>query len=384
MSLQAIGGKYQILVNMGFTERTLKKLTLGYDQRAAYRSQSTSINAIQTSIAEQETSTNLDEGFVYQEVFTADGVTKSYQVTENNGTLPETTADIMVTRNGLFLNSSYIASLDSINGTIELTFVPDNGDRIVVIWFYRSENEQAVFQEVFTPSGSATFTVTKNEGVLPSSRYKLFAYINGIFLDYEKFSDYNPGSGQFTLDFIPDTSDSIAAVWFKTLPESTKVVQETFSADGTQTTFTVTKNGGKLGKVKDAILLMRNGQHINNDYITGINPTSGTITLTFAPDQGDDITLIWFVEEFVTPSNSAAVSMFQEEFTADGTTPTFTVTENEGKLPESLSAIMVYRNGQFISNQFISSHDSVSGTITFGFVPRSGEKITIIWVVSNL
>ena len=156
MSLQAIGGKYQILVNMGFTERTLKKLTLGYDQRAAYRSQSTSINAIQTSIAEQETSTNLDEGFVYQEVFTADGVTKSYQVTENNGTLPETTADIMVTRNGLFLNSSYIASLDSINGTIELTFGPDNGDRIVVIWFYRSENEQAVFQEVFTPSAVNT------------------------------------------------------------------------------------------------------------------------------------------------------------------------------------------------------------------------------------
>ena len=78
MSLQAIGGKYQILANMGFTERTLKKLTLGYDQRAAYRSQSTSINAVQTSIAEQETSTNLDEGFVYQEVFDADGVNKSY------------------------------------------------------------------------------------------------------------------------------------------------------------------------------------------------------------------------------------------------------------------------------------------------------------------
>jgi len=369
---------------MGFTERTLKKLTLGYDQRAAYRSQSTSINSIQTSVAEQETSVNLSEGFVYQEVFEADGVNKSYQVTENNGTLPDTTADIMVTRNGLFLNDSYISSLDGVNGTLELTFTPDSGDRVVIIWFYRSENEQAVFQEIFTPSGSATFTVTKNEGVLPGSLYKLFVFINGIFLDYEKVSSFSPGQGQFTLNFTPDVSDSIAAVWFKTLPESNKVIQETFSVDGSQTTFTVTKNGGKLAKVKDAILLMRNGQHINNDYITGINPTAGTITLTFAPDQGDDITLIWFVEEFVTPSNSAAVSMFQEEFTADGTTPTFTVTENEGKLPESLSAIMVYRNGQFISNQFISTHDSVTGTVTFGFVPRIGEKITIVWVVSNL
>ena len=126
----------------------------------------------------------------------------------------------MVTRNGLFLNDSYIASLDGVNGTLELTFTPDSGDRIVIIWFYRSENEQAVFQEVFTPSGLATFTVTKNEGVLPSSLYKLFVFINGIFLDYEKVSSFSPGQGQFTLNFTPDTSDSIAAVWFKSLPES--------------------------------------------------------------------------------------------------------------------------------------------------------------------
>ena len=105
--------------------------------------------------------------------------------------------------------------------------------------------------------------------------------------------------------------------------------------------------------------------------------------MTFAPDQNDDITLIWFVEEFVTPTSNA-VSMFQQEFTADGTSSTFTVTENEGKLPEDLPSIMIYRNGQFISNQFISSHDPVAGTVTFGFVPRSGEKITIVWVVSNL
>ena len=207
--------------------------------------------------------------------------------------------------------------------------------------------------------------------------------IRDSFLDYEKISSFSPGQGQFTLNFTPDTSDSIAAVWFKTLPESNKIIQEQFIADGTQTTFTVTKNGGKLAKTKDAILLMRNGQHINNDYISGINTTNGTITMTFAPDQGDDITLIWFVEEFVTPTSNA-VSMFQEEFTADGVSSTFTVTENEGKLPEDLPSIMIYRNGQFISNQFISSHDPVAGTVTFGFVPRSGEKITIVWVVSNL
>ena len=56
-------------------------------------------------------------------------------------------------------------------------------------------------------------------------------------------------------------------------------------------------------------------------------------------------------------------------------------TENQGKLPQSLSAIMVYRNGQFISNGFVSSHDYLNGTITFNFTPRSGEKITLVWVL---
>jgi hypothetical protein len=215
MNLGAIGGKYQILANMGFTERTLKKLTLGYDQRAAYRSQSTSINATQTSVADQETTIDLTKGYVYQEVFTADGVTKTYQVTKNNAILPSTVSDVMVMRNGLFLNEVYIDNIDGSNGTLELTFLPDNGDEIVIIWFM----------------------------ALPTS-YKLF--------------------------------------------------QEQFTADGTQTAFTVTKNDGQISSSTDAIILMRNGQHINNDYISGINTLTGTLTMTFAPDNGDEITIIWF------------------------------------------------------------------------------------------
>jgi hypothetical protein len=42
---------------------------------------------------------------------------------------------------------------------------------------------------------------------------------------------------------------------------------------------------------------------------------------------------------------------------------------------------MVYRNGQFISNGFVTSHDYLNGTITFNFTPRSGEKITLVWVL---
>jgi len=374
---------------MAYTEQSLVYLSRDYRVTASFGAVGASASAggavITDNDDEQLTDAELNTGAIYQEVFTASG-SATFTVTENNGQLPDVTTDINVYRNGLLLNDSYIASHSAVDGTLTLTFTPDTGDRISIVWYGRGEvTNNGIYQQIFTPTGSsAEFTCTENSGIIPSRKQEMFVYVNGIFLDIDKISEYNPQESKFTLDFTPDATDSIAATWFDSFPNNIKVVQETFSADGTQTTFTVTKNGGKLAKVKDAILLMRNGQHINNDYITGINPTSGTITLTFAPDQGDDITLIWFVEEFVTPTNSAAVSMFQEEFTADGTTPTFTVTENEGKLPDSLSAIMVYRNGQFISNQFISSHDSVTGTITFGFVPRSGEKITIIWVVSNL
>ena len=368
---------------MSFTEKSLVYLSKEYRIVPNYGAVGSSASAGGAVVTDNEVvQTPQSPGFIYQEVFIADGVNKAYTVTENGGQLSEVSTDINVYRNGLLLNDTYISSFDSVNGTFELTFIPDLDDRISVVWFVKNTTvEGNIFQEVFTANGStATFTVTKNGGLIPTRKQELFIYINGIFLDYEKVTTYSPSLGQFTLNFTPSSDDTLAAVWFVDIPQNVKIIQEQFIADGTQTTFTVTKNGGELAKTKDAILLMRNGQHINNDYITGINPTSGTITLTFAPDQGDDITLIWFVQEDGV-DYSTLVSMYQEEFTADGITPTFTVTENQGKLPQSLSAIMVYRNGQFISNGFVSSHDYLNGTITFNFTPRSGEKITLVWVL---
>lgn len=372
---------------MSFTEKSLVYLSKEYRFVPSYGAVGSSASAGGAVVTDNEVvQTPQTPGFIYQEVFTADGISNSYTVTENGGQLSEVSTDINVYRNGLLLNDTYISSFDSVNGIFELTFTPDLDDRISVVWFVKTTTvDSNIFQEIFNADGSSsTFSVTKNGGLIPNRKQELFLYINGIFLDYEKVTTYSPSLGQFTLNFTPSSDDTIAAVWFVNLPQSVKIIQEQFIANGTQTTFTVTKNGGELAKTKDAILLMRNGQHINNDYITGINTSSGTITLTFAPDSGDDITLIWFVEETVTPTNSNAFAMFQEEFTADGTTPTFTVTQNEGKLPEALSSIMIYRNGQYISNSFISSHDYISGSITFGFIPRSGEKITIVWVLSNL
>ena len=204
---------------MSFTEKSLVYLSKEYRIRPSYGAVGASASAGGAVITNNdETAANppdLVTANIYQEVFTADGVTKTYQVTKNNAILPSTVSDVMVMRNGLFLNEVYIDNIDGSNGTLELTFLPDNGDEIVIIWFM----------------------------ALPTS-YKLF--------------------------------------------------QEQFTADGTQTAFTVTKNDGQISSSTDAIILMRNGQHINNDYINGINTLTGTLTMTFAPDNGDEITIIWF------------------------------------------------------------------------------------------
>jgi hypothetical protein len=204
---------------MSFTEKSLVYLSKEYRIRPSYGAVGASASAGGAVITNNdETAANppdLVTANIYQEVFTADGVTKTYQVTKNNAILPSTVSDVMVMRNGLFLNEVYIDNIDGSNGTLELTFLPDNGDEIVIIWFM----------------------------ALPTS-YKLF--------------------------------------------------QEQFTADGIQTAFTVTKNDGQISSSTDAIILMRNGQHINNDYINGINTLTGTLTMTFAPDNGDEITIIWF------------------------------------------------------------------------------------------
>jgi len=117
---------------------------------------------------------------------------------------------------------------------------------------------------------------------------------NGLFLNEVYIDNIDGSNGTLELTFLPDNGDEIVIIWFMALPTSYKLFQEQFTADGTQTAFTVTKNDGQISSSTDAIILMRNGQHINNDYINGINTLTGTLTMTFAPDNGDEITIIWF------------------------------------------------------------------------------------------
>lgn len=71
---------------------------------------------------------------MYQEVFIANGISNTYQMTLDT-VLPNDSQDILVAWNGQLLDDAYIGALDAPNGTLQLTFMPDAGDRIVVIWF---------------------------------------------------------------------------------------------------------------------------------------------------------------------------------------------------------------------------------------------------------
>lgn len=69
-------------------------------------------------------------------------------------------------------------------------------------------------------------------------------------------------------------------------------LQETFDTDGVNNTYQVSKSA-TLPTNKDNIMVMRNGQFLNADYFTH-DSIAATVTLTFTPYSGEEITIIWF------------------------------------------------------------------------------------------
>jgi len=72
--------------------------------------------------------------------------------------------------------------------------------------------------------------------------------------------------------------------------------QENFTADGTTNAYTITKGDGTLPTSQDSIMVTRNGQFLQSTYFSH-DALSGTVTLTFTPYVGEEITVIWFDTE---------------------------------------------------------------------------------------
>jgi hypothetical protein len=273
---------------MGFTERTVRKLPLNYDVTWNYRADGLGIGGSSPTIPqENDGGNNGNTSSMFEEVFTADGISATFTVTKNDGILADSLDKIFVSRNGQYIGNEYISDLSPQDGEITLGFVPESGEEITLNWFAKPNTQQPIFQEIFTADGiSAQFTVTKNNGELPSAYTQILNnnYLTGL----------DAPNGQVSLTFTPFSGERIAIVWFYR-QENIEPYKQSFTADGLSGTFTVTNNDGILSDYKDAILVMRNGQLIDNDYISSFNKASGEVILTFTPDNNEKIEIIWFV-----------------------------------------------------------------------------------------
>lgn len=281
---------------MSFTEKSLVYLSREYRFIPSVGAVGDSANAggsIQRD--DQIISTSNEKTFMYEQVFVADGLTNTFTVTNADGYLPSNVDNIFVARNGQYIGNEFISSLSPTTGTIGLSFIPQADEEITIVWMMQDLPIQSIYQQIFTCDGvSNTFTVTKNNGELPTTYNKMFVYRNGLQLNSNYLSDLTPSSGQFTLTFTPFVNEKIAVVWF----DATNTIlpyKQSFTADGLTNSFTITKNNGLLSDVKDAILVMRNGQFIDNDYIDSYDVLTGKVILTFTPTNQEKIEIIWFV-----------------------------------------------------------------------------------------
>lgn len=89
------------------------------------------IDGLQDSLYNKVNVTDLSPLTLYQQVFTANGTDANYKFTETS--ISDTVDNIIVLQNGLTIDDSYISILSP--DTIQLSYIPEINDRIVVIVF---------------------------------------------------------------------------------------------------------------------------------------------------------------------------------------------------------------------------------------------------------
>ena len=115
---------------------------------------------------------------IFQERYIADGVSSNLLITAYNGLLPDDKQDILVYRNGIFIDEQYIISLDQVNGVVQLSFTPEVGDRMMIVWFTGEVNVEVGggIDSVFTDStmygnGTLLFPLGVNQNFMASKEY---------------------------------------------------------------------------------------------------------------------------------------------------------------------------------------------------------------------
>ena len=144
-------------------------------------------------------------------------------------------------------------------------------------------------------------------------------------------------------------------------PNLTSFTTDIFTGDGSTTAYTLSETPPNV----NSILVFVDGilQKSSTNY--SLNTTTGVITFTAAPDNGAEIEVKHLG---IRTTARRAVSMFLDNFTGNGSTTAFTLSNNA-----SVNDVFVFYNG--VAMKPTTDYGISGATLTFTFTPVNNSQI---------
>jgi len=236
-------------------------------------------------------------------------------------------------------------------------------------------------KEDFTGTGSATVFTLTNE-VPGGSSQNIMVVVNNVVQEpdvaYTIADDSNNKPTKLTFTGTPASGDSIyvihrglTSIFHKPATGSVGVNElettlktfttDTFTGNGSATTFTLTEvpaNSTQIMVFVDGIL-----QKSSTNY--SVNTTTGVLTFTSAPDNSAEIEVKHLG---IRTTARRAVSMFLDNFTGNGSTTAFNLSNSA-----SVNDVFVFYNG--VAMKPTTDYGISGATLTFTFTPVNNSQI---------
>ena len=236
-------------------------------------------------------------------------------------------------------------------------------------------------KEDFTGDGSATTFTLTNE-VPGGSSQNVMVVVNDVIQEpdvaYTIADDASNSPKILTFTGTPASGDSIyvihrgltsifhkpatGSVGANELETTLKTfTTDTFTGNGSATTFTLTEvpaNSTQIMVFVDGIL-----QKSSTNY--SVNTTTGVLTFTSAPDNSAEIEVKHLG---IRTTARRAVSMFLDNFTGNGSTTAFTLSNSA-----SVNDVFVFYNG--VAMKPTTDYGISGATLTFTFAPVNNSQI---------
>ena len=239
----------------------------------------------------------------------------------------------------------------------------------------------AFIKEDFTGDGSATVFTLTNE-VPGGAAQNVMVMVNNVVQEpdvaYTIADDSSSKPTKLTFTGTPANGDSIYVIHrgigtFMQKPAAGSVstnelsntlktfTTDTFTGNGSATTFTLSEvpaNSTQIMVFVDGIL-----QKSSTNY--SVNTTTGVVTFTSAPDSSAEIEVKHLG---IRTTARRAVSMFLDNFTGNGSTTAFTLSNSA-----SVNDVFVFYNG--VAMKPTTDYGISGATLTFTFTPVNNSQI---------